>query len=280
MSLKAWYPFDGNMKNHGTNLEPITAYGTVTYNSGKVTEKSFATGSTYLKAQYKNVQGDELTIAMWVNPNTTNLWTDIISFGSGNNRIELSNAEGRYTWYCDDSTALCDSGTNIFTIPINTWHHIAVTANGSKVCFYLDGVLSLEKTQKNSVAKSFGTMSEFRLGCRNTNGGQYWKGSINDFRMYDECLSPREIKQLSRGLSVHYKLDSVRNSNLITTMSSGGRTTLANKYGLNADFAQNTDTYGYFNVSPALELDKPYTLSFDVFDFPSGAAWSWQLWNR
>lgn len=280
MSLKAWYPFDGNIKNHGTGSEKIAAYGTVTYNAGKVTDKSFATGATYLKSQYGHVQNDKLTIAMWVNPNTTTLWTDIISYGSGNNRIELSDASGRYTWYCNDSTALCASGTHLFTIPVNTWHHIAVTADGSKVCFYLDGALTLEKAQKTSVAKSFGTMTEYRLGCRYTNGSSLWAGSINDFRMYDECLSPREVKQLARGLAIHYKLDLVRNANLITTMSAGGRTTLVGKYGLNADYAQNADTYGRFNVSPALEFDKQYTLSFDVFDFPPGATWTWQLWNR
>ena len=156
MSLKTWYPFDGNIKNHGTGSEKIAAYGTVTYNAGKVTDKSFATGATYLKSQYGYIQNDKLTIAMWVNPNTTTLWTDIISYGSGSNRIELSDASGRYTWYCNDSTALCASGTHLFTIPVNTWHHIAVTADGSKVCFYLDGALTLEKLEAMTCVCSVG----------------------------------------------------------------------------------------------------------------------------
>lgn len=67
--------------------------------------------------------------------------------------------------------------------------------------------------------------------------------------------------------------------NLITTMSAGGRTTLNGKYGLDADFSQNVDTYGYFNVSPALKLGTAYTLSFKVANFPDGGSWGWQLWN-
>lgn len=67
---------------------------------------------------------------------------------------------------------------------------------------------------------------------------------------------------------------------MITTMTNGGRTTLKGKYGLNADFSQNADTYGYFNVSPALNLGSTYTLSFDVLNFPKGGSWGWKLWNN
>lgn len=280
MSLKTWYPFDGNITNYGLGSKTYTTSGTITYNTGKLTKQCLGTGSGYVKLPYTDFQTNEITIAAWLNPNTTSLWTDAISFGINNNRIELSNSEGRYTWYCDDSaTALMTSGTNLGTIPVGEWHHIAVTANGSKVFFYLDGVLQFERAQLSSVTTAFGTSQEFRIGCRYTTGSQLWKGSVNDFRVYDSCLSPREIKQLAQGLAWHCKMNTISNPNLITTMSAGGRTTLNGKYSLIADYATNQDTYGYFNVSPALVLDKTYTLSFDVKNLPSGAVWGWQLWN-
>ena len=73
----------------------------------------------------------------------------------------------------------------------------------------------------------------------------------------------------------------IRNTkNLISTMVAGGRTTLNGAYGLDADFSQNKDTYGRFNMATPLKLGTPYTLTFNVSNFPDGATWSWQLWNR
>ena len=30
---------------------------------------------------------------------------------------------------------------------------------------------------------------------------------MNDIRIYDHCLSPKEVKEIARGLILHYKLD-------------------------------------------------------------------------
>lgn len=76
-----------------------------------------------------------------------------------------------------------------------------------------------------------------------------------------------------------HKNDITINPNLITQMVAGGRTTVVNNHTLSLNFGENADTYGYIDVSPALENGKTYTLSFEVESFPKDSGWGWKLWN-
>lgn len=281
MSLKAWYPFDGNIKNHGVGKLSLTQGTAPTYVAGKVTEKALSTGSfTWTAEQTASILNNKkITIAFWYKALDTSSGGAIFgteNMSPPNNRRFTIYAyptanDLHWSWQNYDSSSTFAGGSINGIMPTNTWVHICFTYDNPKGCVYINGELKKGFSGiSNSPSFDYATTVIHNRSNRH----------IQDFRVYDECLSPREVQQLARGLSVHYKLDSVRNANLITTMSAGGRTTLAGKYGLNADYAQNADTYGHFNVSPALELDKTYTLSFDVFDFPPGAEWSWQLWNR
>lgn len=76
-----------------------------------------------------------------------------------------------------------------------------------------------------------GTVPEFTqslglgLGCFYYSSGKIYPyyGSLNDFRIYDHCLSPFEIKEIAQGLILHYKLDDPREeetTNLLTAAQS------------------------------------------------------------
>ena len=43
-------------------------------------------------------------------------------------------------------------------------------------------------------------------GGRKLYSGYKLNGSINDFRIYDHCLTPKEVRELAQGLTVHYRL--------------------------------------------------------------------------
>jgi hypothetical protein len=48
---------------------------------------------------------------------------------------------------------------------------------------------------------------------------------MNDFRVYDHCLSLSEIKEISQGLVLHYKFDDKPiniSPNLVTSITKGG----------------------------------------------------------
>jgi hypothetical protein len=49
-----------------------------------------------------------------------------------------------------------------------------------------------------------------------------FKGMVADFRLYDEALSLKQIKELSKGLVTHYKLDGPKgNPNLLKSTNLG-----------------------------------------------------------
>jgi len=74
---------------------------------------------------------------------------------------------------------------------------------------YVNGIESYSK----SATGSFSASNHFAIGAR-TNGtaGNTFAyaiangGKLNDIRLYDHALSPREVKEISKGLVLHYPL--------------------------------------------------------------------------
>lgn len=270
MSLQVWLPLNGNLNNQGLSEVTVTNSGATVDSSGKigscylVNKSSRISFNSYpwmtMKPQYN------FSCFFWAK-GTTDGWLFACSAWEFRLRPDYIQIHlGGSGYYPARYTATFDT---------NTWYHLGFTWNGTegKLRLYLNGNLVATSDVPSSV--SYDIASSFNIPY---DGPRY----INDFRLYDHCLSAREVREISKGLVCHYKLDNkgFGNPNLITTMEPGGRTTLNGKYGLNADFSQNLDTYGRFNVSPALELDSTYTLSFDVSNFPAGGAWNFCLWNN
>ena len=270
MSLQVWLPLNGNLNNQGLSNVTVANNGATVSTSGKI-------GSCYLVNSDKKISFSSypwmtmkpqynFSCFLWVK-GTTSGWLFACSAWELMLRpsfIQVHLAgNGQYP------------ASYTATFDTNTWYHLGFTWSGTegKLRLYLNG--SLVATSDVPSSASYDIASSFNIPY---DGPRY----VNDFRLYDHCLSAKEVKEISKGLIGHWKLDNngFSNPNLITTMSSGGRTTLNGRYGLNADFSQNSDTYGYFNVSPALELDTTYTLSFDVSNFPKGGSWNFMLWNN
>ena len=257
MSLQVWLPLNGNLNNQGLSEVTVTNNGATVDSNGKI-------GSCYLVNQNSPIFFNSdpwmsmkpqynFSCFFWVK-GTTSGW--LFAHGAWEFRLRPDFIQvhvGPSGEYAAKYTSTFDT---------NTWYHLGFTWSGveGKLRLYLNGNLVATSDVPSSV--SYDASSSFKIPY---DGPRY----INDFRLYDHCLSAKEVKEISKGLLCHYKLDNngFGNLNLITTMSPGGRTTLNGKYGLNADFSQNTDTYGYFNVSPALELDSTYTLSLMFLTF-------------
>ena len=285
MSLQVWLPLNGNLNNQGLSEVTVTNSGATVDSNGKIGScYSFNTGK-YLAVTRPVAITKEISYSCWVKISSWNSATFdcIMTIDTGTAwkdcRATLcrNGSSTNLTWNIANGSSSSRINSNT-SLSLNTWYHIACTYNGTKLRIYVNGV------EDNSLDTSLiPNYDSAKLYIGSSNGNiHYLNGFLNDVRIYNHCLSAKEVKEISKGLVCHYKLDNngLGNPNLITTMTPGGRTALNGKYGLNADFSQNTDTWGYFNVSPALELNSTYTLSFDVSNFPVGGAWNFCLWNN
>jgi hypothetical protein len=86
------------------------------------------------------------------------------------------------------------------------WHHCGFTYDGVNCWTYIDGVSYYKDTGLGGYLIDY-----FHIG-ENDN----IVGGMNDLRIYDECLSPKQIKEISKGLIAHYKLEGIgANPNLL-----------------------------------------------------------------
>ena len=227
MSLLVWLPLNGNLKNKGIGtLSSDFFISSPTYSAGK-------TGNNLkISSQQSNVVTiDELTnkknvtISFWFcsnSGNTFGLWRDVISFGVSNGttvspfRMEASSSTGKNFGWFGNGILTTDSGCCWYTLNLDTWYHITIVLNGTTIKKYINGGLQETFTIPTSYANNYyftGTM---------TLGDVSMYVSLADVRIYDECLSVKQIKEISKGLVLHYPLNSgYGNENLLVNTYEG-----------------------------------------------------------
>lgn len=219
---------NGNIKNQGL--------GTVTHISGTPAYKTNGKIGGYccdlntaIRLRCNELNGlTKFTIMFWVkiedNANLTSNWNRVFmvteekadSSATGLLRCETcygssyattSPARGTH-WHDNTNYAITNYGPNMYTsADRGIWHHVAFavdTNNG--VWAYTDG------SQIGSSTTVYGghLKTDFYLGDTNN-----ISGCINDVRIYDYVLSPREIKEISKGLVLHYTLSNAGGDNLL-----------------------------------------------------------------
>lgn len=96
------------------------------------------------------------------------------------------------------------------TIPVNVWTHITCVYKRGEIWIYQNGIQTAHSTAYyHATSTLLSDMGEFRIGRQqSTSSNSYYTGKVNDFRIYDHCLSAAEVHEISQGLVLHYKLDS------------------------------------------------------------------------
>ena len=90
--------------------------------------------------------------------------------------------------YVHVATDTAASGTS--ALALNTWTHLAVSYDGATIRLYVNGVQVGSRALTGPIAPSTGAL---RIGG-NAVWGEYFKGLIDEVRVYNRALSAGEIQ--------------------------------------------------------------------------------------
>lgn len=285
--LCLWLPFtDGTTKNYGLTNMDVVDYGTSVYDQGKLGKCRSFVGNGYLQLSntFGIESGKDFSCCYWIKEISNNILSKFrVVYQCGNliighygNKFDIYSITGNTL----DLAYVCDT---------TEWVHCCMTYQSSNntVTIYINGVKCSTSQPKNLTGLS-GTTA--LIGKRSSET-YLFEGYLNDFRIYNTCLSPRQIKEISKGLICHYSLGEIDGK-------IGGRNLIKNGKGnVKAGFFKKiptvTDEYGEFTLKSkktyaSISLSEgfvygcrdyivgeKYTWSYDImytaWNFPTGS---------
>lgn len=178
------------------------------------------------------------------------------------------------------TTSTTNSVRSIQELQLNTWYHICCAVNDSNVMVYINGelikTLALVDINFRSNFESYFTIGKMAYGHRSTTIYFPFDGYIQDVRVYDTCLSQRQVKEISKGLVCHYPLGEIDGK-------IGGRNLIKNgkgnvKAGFFKNFPTVTDEYAEFTLKskktyPNIRLNDGFV--YGIRDYVIGEKYTW-----
>lgn len=202
MALQLWLPLNGDTKNYGLKNIDVLDYGTSEYNKGKIGKCRSFVGNGYLKLvdSFGIEPYKDFSCCYWIKEISNNTLSgfrvvyqcgDLI-IGHYNDKINIYNAKDLdFVYKCDTTD----------------WVHCCLTYQSSSniMTIYINGI-KCSTCQPKSLNNLSSTTA--LIGKRN-NESYLLEGYLNDFRLYDECLSPKQIKYISQAMICHYPMGNI-----------------------------------------------------------------------
>ena len=238
MALQVWLPLTKDLRNQGLSDVTVTNNGATFNSAGKLGGcYQFGTGDSYITIDSTPLKAfTEFSFACWVKiiswntsystvfaakNSTSASWNNLIFSllrTSSNSTLCFNISNGS-----SSTTSNCQTGT----LSLNTWYHITCTYKSGEIKLYQDG--NVVSTYNTSIVPNFNSIVNLWIGKSNANSYQS-NNLMNDVRIYDHCLSPMEVRQLSQGLVLHYPLNRqgfgqdnlLSNSNVLVNNTSYG----------------------------------------------------------
>ncbi len=202
-SLVAHYSLDGNANDSSSNLNHGSVVGATltTDRFGNANSAYYFNGVDQLiqapHQPYLNLSGTTYTVTFWAKFDGSSSVKHILGKSAGafnNNKwiVYYSNVPSQISMHIN----LTSSGSFFpalasFPYDTTTWHHFAVTKSGSTYSTYIDGQKIAQGSGPSTIT---GTTAPMTIGS--VEGLSWFKGSLDDIRIYQRDLNPSEVKAL------------------------------------------------------------------------------------
>lgn len=209
--LVGYWTFDGPTINWATGIEQdssgsgdngqlINFSTTTSPTIGKIGQAlSFNGTNSYMSVTPFPSNTSPLTVSAWVYP--TALSQGSFGSGTGGSIIDENEGGGTAGWNFgidgthSDELWFWPSGSNdrrsTGSVSLNQWTFVTAAYDGTNLRFYING--KLDSTQTMSAPQ--GSATFFKIGAESWITG-YWKGKLDDVRVYNRALSSQEVAQL------------------------------------------------------------------------------------
>lgn len=259
-SLQIWLPCTKNLVNHGTSGTISGFFNNSSLNPYGKMGGCYATNgsSTYFKGTYKS--SANITFALWV------YFNEVTSGHVFDARTADGNTGYQPIYVTPTTMQFGNTGTSFpdinYTWSAGRWYHICVTHDYNQGKVYIDG--NLVATNTSAGGRDLGTCN-FNIGCR-CSTTSFTKIRVNDVRIYNSTLTAEEVKNISRGLAVHYRLDhSSRSGNYLANVFTGSGWSYSSFDADNCEYTRSTtatsESYILAPCSTYVLTGYTYTLS-------------------
>ena len=276
LALQVWMPMNGNTNNQG--IGDITISGSPSYTeNGKLGTKYLSSSSNIYIDVPAITSTKTCTFAFWayvINESITSNWTKVATIhdqgtNSGSNmRIEVCPKNFQNGIYCFSNHNNTSYGLTSGSIVSPTggyydeWVHFCFVSDGTIFSRYMNGELigTCPYDGKATFSGRFGLL----------NNNICYK---QDIRIYDNALSPREIKELAKGLICHYPLNDPYPTASINKYSGDYFEGRANNGGgddITCTKLENERGYNYKYIYTGTGTNSWKSINFPVFSFTPG----------
>ena len=210
--LIAYYPFNGNAEDESGNGNNGTIYGAIlTEDRYGVSNSAFMFNGidSYIRVKDADVLDVDsaITISAWIKTDFTapdviiSKWGDIGDYANNRSYSLLVPSEDSIEF---SFSTTADQNQTIFhrsLYPIpdnieNIWIHIVATYDGSTKVLYINGEKIGSFKRSGLIHKGIADLAIGAYLSASTNPSLFFKGSIDDIRIYNRALTLSEIQQL------------------------------------------------------------------------------------
>lgn len=206
--LVAYYPFNGNADDESGNGHHGTVFGsTLTTDRFGNAESAYylnGTSADYIDIAdtFFNIGWQEYTISLWFNSESLSQSMQTLINTNPHNGICLSfnyQLDHNITYHVNSDPQnptwdiFLNQKSSHDNFQINTWYHVVFQKQNNTYRLFINGILD---TLQSSAIIPINYDCGIRIGKVTVSSPEYFKGKLDDYRIYNRHLSDAEIQEL------------------------------------------------------------------------------------